>query len=137
MQSLGGFNAQRRDAFRACRQISRDRVDIGGLSPCREVDYPWWPKQGDIVLGAKGFTFSLLRVGSVIHASNVEAKLGQRVRADGLKFDPNQPRVPAGNPDGGQWTDAGGEGAGSAQGSESAVGSRQSAARSRLMCRGL
>jgi hypothetical protein len=46
--------------------------------------------------------------------------------------------VPAGNPDGGQWTDAGGgEGAGSAQGSESAVGSRQSSARSRLMCRGL
>lgn len=24
-------------------------------------------------------------------------------------FDPNQPRVPAGNPDGGQWTDVGGE----------------------------
>jgi hypothetical protein len=26
-------------------------------------------------------------------------------------FDPNQPRVPAGNPDGGQWTDDGGTGA--------------------------
>jgi hypothetical protein len=25
-------------------------------------------------------------------------------------YDPNQPRVPAGNPDGGQWTDAGGSG---------------------------
>jgi hypothetical protein len=24
--------------------------------------------------------------------------------AYGLKYDPNQPRVPAGNPDGGQWT---------------------------------
>jgi len=26
------------------------------------------------------------------------------------KYDPNQPRVPAGNPDGGQWTDGGGIG---------------------------
>jgi MafB19-like deaminase len=26
------------------------------------------------------------------------------------RYDPNQPRVPAGNPDGGQWTDAGGSG---------------------------
>ena len=27
-------------------------------------------------------------------------------------YDPNQPRVPAGNPDGGQWTDSGGSGGG-------------------------
>ena len=27
------------------------------------------------------------------------------------KFDPNQPRVPAGNPDGGQWTSEGGDAA--------------------------
>jgi len=26
------------------------------------------------------------------------------------KYSPDQPRVPAGNPDGGQWTDAGGSG---------------------------
>jgi hypothetical protein len=26
------------------------------------------------------------------------------------KFDPSQPRVPAGSPDGGQWTDGGGGG---------------------------
>ena len=25
----------------------------------------------------------------------------------GFKYDPNQPRVPAGNPDGGQWTSGG------------------------------
>lgn len=30
------------------------------------------------------------------------------------KFNPNQPRVPAGNPDGGQWTDGGEEQAGAA-----------------------
>lgn len=30
-------------------------------------------------------------------------------------FDPAQPRVPAGNPDGGQWTDAGGSGDGASQ----------------------
>jgi hypothetical protein len=29
------------------------------------------------------------------------------------KYNPNQPRVPAGNPDGGQWTDGGAGGAGS------------------------
>jgi hypothetical protein len=28
------------------------------------------------------------------------------------KYDPNQPRVPAGNSDGGQWTDTGGSGGG-------------------------
>ena len=28
------------------------------------------------------------------------------------KYSPDQPRVPAGNPDGGQWTDGGGSGAG-------------------------
>jgi hypothetical protein len=35
-------------------------------------------------------------------------------RADrGRGYDPNQPRVPAGHSDGGQWTDTGGAGAGS------------------------
>ena len=29
-------------------------------------------------------------------------------KRDGVKYDPNQPRVPAGNPDGGQWTAEGG-----------------------------
>jgi hypothetical protein len=58
-------------------------------------------------LGAKDLTFSLLRMGSVIHARNVEAKLRRLARAVQCKFDPSQPRVPAGNPDGGQWTDTG------------------------------
>jgi hypothetical protein len=31
---------------------------------------------------------------------------------DKANFNPNQPRVPAGNPDGGQWTDGGGGGSG-------------------------
>lgn len=35
-------------------------------------------------------------------------------RALARKYDPNQPRVPAGNPDGGQWTGGGGGGGGSA-----------------------
>ena len=46
----------------------------------------------------------------LIHASNAEAKLKELARAVETKYDPNQPRVPAGNPDGGQWTDAGGGG---------------------------
>lgn len=37
-----------------------------------------------------------------------ERKLGRWVEAAKAGFDPNQPRVPAGNPDGGQWTGAGG-----------------------------
>ena len=38
----------------------------------------------------------------------VETKLQALREAVKANFDPNQPRVPAGNPDGGQWTDAGG-----------------------------
>ncbi|WP_431558492.1 hypothetical protein [Methyloceanibacter sp.] len=38
----------------------------------------------------------------------VEAKLHALDRAIKANFDPNQPRVPAGNPDGGQWTSTGG-----------------------------
>ena len=33
-------------------------------------------------------------------------------KRDGVKYRPDQLRVPAGNPDGGQWTDEGGEAAG-------------------------
>jgi hypothetical protein len=51
---------------------------------------------------------SLFRLRSTIHAKNVEAKLRGLTRAVKAKFNPNQPRGPAGNPDGGQWTDAGG-----------------------------
>lgn len=35
---------------------------------------------------------------------------GMKFAALAVKYDPNQPRVPAGNPDGGQWTGTGGEG---------------------------
>lgn len=41
-------------------------------------------------------------------------------------FDPNQPRVPAGNPEGGQWTDGGGS---SGRSSASRIASAASAAR--------
>jgi hypothetical protein len=40
-----------------------------------------------------------------MHAANVEVKFRQFVRIADLKYEPNQPRVPAGNPEGGQWTD--------------------------------
>jgi hypothetical protein len=38
-------------------------------------------------------------------------KLEYDLRRFHQKYSPDQPRVPAGNPDGGQWTSAGGEGA--------------------------
>jgi hypothetical protein len=50
----------------------------------------------------------LHRVSWLLHAHVVEAKLRDLQRAVKANFNPNQPRVPAGNPDGGEWTDAGG-----------------------------
>jgi hypothetical protein len=67
-------------------------------------------------LGTNDLTLSLHRMSSLVHASNVEAKLRQLARALETKYDPNQPRIPAGNPDGGQWTETG---AGNATGEES------------------
>jgi hypothetical protein len=43
----------------------------------------------------------------------VKAELARRRREDEAKYSPSQPRVPAGNPHGGQWTDrSGGQGGG-------------------------
>ncbi|MGH6737335.1 MAG: hypothetical protein ACRECX_14855 [Methyloceanibacter sp.] len=56
----------------------------------------------------RAVTRALHRVRWALHSHLLETKLHAlrcKVRA---KFDPNQPRVPAGNPDGGQWTDGGG-----------------------------
>ncbi|HUU24709.1 MAG TPA: hypothetical protein VMW68_03990 [Methyloceanibacter sp.] len=51
---------------------------------------------------------ALQRAGWLLHAHLVETKLQALRDAVENKYDPNQPRVPAGNPDGGQWTDGGG-----------------------------
>jgi hypothetical protein len=50
----------------------------------------------------------LLRLRSQVAAAAVVTRL--RLLADALKFDPDQPRVPAGSPEGGQWTSEGGAG---------------------------
>ena len=50
----------------------------------------------------------LRRVVWLAHAANVEAKLRRLARVVKAKFNPNQHRVPRGNPDGGQWTSVGG-----------------------------
>ncbi len=52
----------------------------------------------------------LRRVKSALWGSIVEAKLRRLERALKANFDPNQPRVPAGNPHGGEWTGTGGSG---------------------------
>jgi hypothetical protein len=44
---------------------------------------------------------------SLLWANVVEAKLHDLERALKANFNPNQPRVPAGNPDGGRWTSTG------------------------------
>ncbi len=57
----------------------------------------------------------LRRVNCLLQANLVEIKLAQLADAVGAKFNPNQPRVPAGNPDGGQWTGSGGGSAATGQ----------------------
>ncbi|MGH6826427.1 hypothetical protein [Methyloceanibacter sp.] len=59
------------------------------------------------------------RLSWLLHASVVEAKHAQLAHAFKAVFNPNQPRVPAGNPDGGQWAGGGG---GTAAGSDAATG---------------
>ncbi|MFD0986539.1 hypothetical protein [Methyloligella solikamskensis] len=54
--------------------------------------------------------FRLHRLSWQIKAQAVEASFRRLVHA--FKYNPNQPRVPAGNPDGGQWTDGNGGGGG-------------------------
>jgi len=56
-------------------------------------------------------SLQLHRVSALLWGKVLEAKLQALDRAVKANFNPNQPRVPAGNPDGGQWTDdAGGSG---------------------------
>jgi hypothetical protein len=50
---------------------------------------------------------ALLRLRSAIRANEVETKLRHLAYVVEAHFNPNQPRVPAGNPTGGQWTDTG------------------------------
>lgn len=50
----------------------------------------------------------LRRINWLLSAAVVEAKLRTLQRVVKAGFDRNQPRVPAGNPDGGQWTSVGG-----------------------------
>lgn len=62
------------------------------------------------------------RLSWLLRASVVEAKHAQLARAFKAGFNPNQPRVPSGDPDGGQWTGSGG---GGSSGTSAAI-SRQS-----------
>jgi hypothetical protein len=54
----------------------------------------------------------LYRLNWLLRARVVEAKLRELERAVKAGFDPNQPRLPAGNPGGGQWTNGGSGGIG-------------------------
>src|SRR5882757_1057738 len=56
---------------------------------------------------AKGY-----RLLAVLRAevASIKADLIRRRLAEQIKYSPTQPRVPAGNPRGGQWTDRGGGG---------------------------
>lgn len=50
----------------------------------------------------------VLRLQWLLTATDVQRKLARFVRATKAGFNPDQPRVPAGNSDGGQWTSGGG-----------------------------
>lgn len=60
----------------------------------------------------------LRRAGWLLHAGAVGRRLRALEYTVKSSFDPNQPRVPAGNPDGGQWTSTGGSGGSDAGQSE-------------------
>ena len=55
-------------------------------------------------------TARLCRMRAALWAAVVETKLRRLEHVFKANIDPNQPRVPAGNSDGGQWTAAGGGG---------------------------
>ncbi len=71
----------------------------------------------------------LLRLKWLLAAEAFQNALQRHVRA--LKFDPNQPRVPAGNSDGGQWTSSSGESATAARETVGVSGEFPSSSRSR------
>jgi hypothetical protein len=58
------------------------------------------------MIGDTQIVTKLLRLRTQVAAANVVTRL--RLLAEAVKYDPNQPRVPAGSPQGGQWTSAGG-----------------------------
>ena len=64
-------------------------------------------------------SLQLRRMRALLWGKVVETKLRELERAIKANFDPNQPRVPAGNPDGGQWTGGGGGDAGGGGGEDS------------------
>lgn len=57
-------------------------------------------------------SLQLHRVSVLLWGHVLDNKLQALRRAVKANFDPNQPRVPAGNPDGGQWTDVDGSSGG-------------------------
>lgn len=99
--SLGGLlklksegAALRVQLARITREIVARRVQ--GLPPLRESDPRWlW-----LIAGYQQYRNACLKAG----------------------FDPNQPRVPAGNPDGGQWASEGGAGGGDASAGGAVLG---------------
>ena len=70
-------------------------------------------------------SLKLHRVSALLWGYVVEAKLHALDRAVKANFDPNQPRVPAGNPDGGRWTDGNGGGTSLGRDSEELGTNRQ------------
>jgi hypothetical protein len=75
----------------------------------------------EVSAASRRTSLQLHRVSALLWGYVVETKLHVLHRAVKANFNPNQPRIPAGNPDGGQWTDAGGVGSGSSQTSDTRV----------------
>src|SRR3990172_6502210 len=98
--SPGVYAAARRSCARADRQISPMNFER------TEWEQAVALRRGRWLMRAHVFEVKAARLAEIIRAT---------------KFDPNQPRVPRGNPEGGQWTDGGAGGSGSA-GSDTLVG---------------
>jgi hypothetical protein len=73
-----------------------------------------WPGVCLVPIEEAGWQTSarLRRMRSLLWANVVETKLHDLERTLKANFNPNQPRMPAGNPDGGQWTSTSSDGGG-------------------------
>jgi hypothetical protein len=70
---------------------------------------PWLPfsRRTQRVEDARERADVMLRLQYWLRATHFEQKLARFIEVTKAGFNPNQPRVPAGNPDGGQWTSDG------------------------------
>jgi len=95
-------------ALRARLDDSALRAALGRGEAAVLAVVPW-----DAVLAARLLGDAMRTFRDVYEAAGDAAAVSAKRQVVGKAYDPNQPRAPAGSPDGGQWTSDGGGGIGS------------------------